>query len=173
MSPCTWFYSTLFCSAEMIFLYGSVHILQGSLDGPLVCEVMLRENVHISSIKPLQKYNKARSACILLGKGCICGGRAGAETHYSDVIMSTMASQIFSLTVVYSTVYSGADQRKHQSSVSLAYVRGFHRWPVNSTHKEPATRKMSPFDDVGMILPDHTCRVKHLCACKRDRNWSV
>ena len=47
--------------------------------------------------------------------------------HYIDAIMTTMASQITSLTVVYSIVYSGADQRKHQSSASLAFVRGIHR----------------------------------------------
>ena len=47
--------------------------------------------------------------------------------HYTDVIMTTMASQITSLTVVYSTVYSDADQRKHQSSASLAFVWGIHR----------------------------------------------
>ena len=47
--------------------------------------------------------------------------------HYNDVIMTTMASQIISPTVVYSIVYSGADQRKHQSSASLAFVRGIHR----------------------------------------------
>ena len=47
--------------------------------------------------------------------------------HYNDVIMTTIASQITSLTVVYSIDYSGADQRKHQSSVSLAFVRGIHR----------------------------------------------
>ena len=47
--------------------------------------------------------------------------------HYIDVIMTTIASQITSLTVVYSTVYSDADQRKHQSSASLAFVRGIHR----------------------------------------------
>ena len=41
-----------------------------------------------------------------------------------------------------------ADQRKHQSSASLAFVRGIHRWPVNSPHKWPVTRKMFPFDDV-------------------------
>ena len=62
--------------------------------------------------------------------------------------MGTMASQITSLTIIYSTVYSGADQRKHQSSASLAFVREIHRWPVNSTHKGPVTRKMFPFDDV-------------------------
>ena len=70
--------------------------------------------------------------------------------HYNDVIMSTMASQITSLTIVYSTVYSDGDQRKHQSSASLAFVRGIHQWPVNSPHKWPVTRKMSPFDDVIM-----------------------
>ena len=47
--------------------------------------------------------------------------------HYIDVIMTTMASQITSLTVVYSTVYSDADQRKHQSSTSLAFVWEIHR----------------------------------------------
>ena len=47
--------------------------------------------------------------------------------HYDDVIMTAMASQITSLTIVYSTVYSDADQRKHQSSASLAFVRGIHR----------------------------------------------
>ena len=61
--------------------------------------------------------------------------------HYSDVIMSTMASQITSLTIVYSTVYSGADKRTHQSPASLAFVRGIHRWPVNSPHKGPVTPK--------------------------------
>ena len=71
-------------------------------------------------------------------------------THYGDVIMGMMASQITSLTIVYSTVYSGADQRKHQSSASLAFVRGIHRGPVNSPHKWPVTRKTFPFDDVIM-----------------------
>ena len=70
--------------------------------------------------------------------------------HYSDVIMGAMASQITSLTFVYQTVYSGVDQRKHHSSASLAFVRGIHRWPVNSPHKRPVTRKMFPFDDVIM-----------------------
>ena len=47
--------------------------------------------------------------------------------HYDDVIMGTIASEITSLTIVYSIDYSGADQRKHQSSASLAFVRGIHR----------------------------------------------
>ena len=72
------------------------------------------------------------------------------SAHYIDVIMTTVASQITSLTIVYSTVYSDADQRKHQCSASLAFVRGIHWEPVNSLHKWPVTRKMFPFDYVIM-----------------------
>ena len=64
--------------------------------------------------------------------------------------MGTIASQITSLTIVYTTVYSDAYQRKHESSSSLAFMRGIHRGPVNSPHKWPVTRKMFPFDDVIM-----------------------
>ena len=72
----------------------------------------------------------------------------GISFHFNDVIMSAMAFQITSIMIVYSTVYSGADQRKHQSSASLIFVRGIHGWPVNSPHKGPVTRKMFPFDIV-------------------------
>ena len=61
--------------------------------------------------------------------------------------MGAIASQITSLTIVYSAVYWDADQRKLQSSVSLAFVRGIHRGPVNSLQKWPVTRKRFPFDD--------------------------
>ena len=64
--------------------------------------------------------------------------------------MGAMASQITNLTIVYLSVHSGADQRKHQSSESLAFVRGIHRWPMNSPHKWPVTREMFAFDDVIM-----------------------
>ena len=73
------------------------------------------------------------------------------SSHYNDVIISAMASQITSCTIVYSTSYQGADQRKHQSFASLAFVRGIHWSPVNSPHNGPVTRKMFPFDDVIMI----------------------
>ena len=66
--------------------------------------------------------------------------------------MGSIASQITSLTIVYSTVYSDADQKKNQSCASLAFVRGIHRGPVNSPHKCPVTRKMFPFDDVIMFI---------------------
>ena len=73
--------------------------------------------------------------------------------HYNDVIMTTIASQIISLTVVYSTIYSDADQRKHQSSVCVTgFCVGNSPGPVNSPHKWPVTRKMFPFDDFIMLL---------------------
>ena len=56
-----------------------------------------------------------------------------------------------SLTIVYSTVYSDADQRKHHSSASLAFVWGICWGPANSPHKWPVTRKMFPFDEVIII----------------------
>ena len=72
-------------------------------------------------------------------------------SHYNEVIMSVNASQITSLTIVYWTFYSAADQRKHQGSASLAFVRGIHWWPVNSPHKEPVTWKMFLFEYVIMV----------------------
>ena len=73
------------------------------------------------------------------------------HSHHNDVIMGAIAFHITSLMIVYSTVYSDADQRIHQSSASLAFVRGIHRWSVNSPHTWPVTRKMFPFDDVIMV----------------------
>ena len=51
-------------------------------------------------------------------------------SHYNDVIMGMIASQITSLTIVHSAVYSDADQRKHQSPASPAFVRRIHRGPT-------------------------------------------
>ena len=72
--------------------------------------------------------------------------------------MGSISSQITSLTIVYWIVYSDADQRKHQSSASLAFVRGIHRGPANSPHKWPVTRKMFPFADVIMNTLRYTPR---------------
>ena len=74
------------------------------------------------------------------------------EAHYIDIIMSAMASQITSVSMVCSTVCSGVDQRKHQSSASLAFVRGIFRWPVNSPLKVLVTPKMFPLDDDDVIM---------------------
>ena len=72
--------------------------------------------------------------------------------NYSDVTMSAMAFQITGVSIVSSTVCSGADQRKYQRTASLAFVRGIHGWPVASPHNVPVTRKMFTFDDVIMRI---------------------
>ena len=84
--------------------------------------------------------------------------------------MNAMASQITSLTIVCSTVYSGTDQRKHQSSTSLAFVRGIHRWPLNSPHKGPVTQKMCPFDDVMMYVFIIPWGISARCSCDENVN---
>ena len=77
--------------------------------------------------------------------------------------MSAVVSQITSISIVCSTVSSGADQRKHQSS--LAFVRGIHWWPVGEfPHKRPVTRKMFPFDDVIMpLVPVRVLKIVFSC----------
>ena len=81
--------------------------------------------------------------------------------HYDDVIMGAIASQIISLTIIYSIVYSDVDQRKHQSSASLAFVQGIHRGPVNSPHKWPVMWNMFPFDDVIMWIRQNTFHMQN------------
>ena len=75
--------------------------------------------------------------------------------HCGADIMGAKASQITSLTIVYSTIYSGVD-KKHESSALLAFVWRIHRWLANSPHKWPVTRKMFPFDDVIMGCYTHS-----------------
>ena len=104
---------------------------------PLICAENQRLNEHVLIFMDGDGNNSLSEST-----------KENMDKHYSDVIMGAMASQITGLTIVYSTVYSGADQRKHQSSASLAFVWGIHRWPVNSPHKWAVTRKIFPFDDV-------------------------
>ena len=80
----------------------------------------------------------------------LAGSTAPDKPHYSDFIINAMVSQTIDVSIVGWAICSGADQRKHQSSALLAFVLGIHRWPVNSLHKGPVTRKMFPFDDVIM-----------------------
>ena len=118
------------------------------------------------------------------GQTCVPGYEIYVS-HYDDVIISAMAPQDTSLTIVYSTVYSGADQRKYQSSTSLAFVRGIHRWLVNSPHKGLVTRndvivtpdhRPGPYSVYGKARPqstkqdvtclNHISRVTHICVSK-------
>ena len=82
--------------------------------------------------------------------------------------MGAIAFQITGLTIVYSTVYSDAVKKTHQSSALLVFVRGTHRGSVNSPHKWPVKRKMFPFDDVIVFagqIPNHS-------RCKNCKSYS-
>ena len=109
---------------------------------PPVMNLSERPFEYITLRELLSHYSREPGICYY----CLVHRSYHHQDHYDDVIMSAMASQITSLTIVYSIVYSDADQRKYQSSASLAFVRGIHRGSVNSLHKWPVTRKMFPFD---------------------------
>ena len=111
-----------------------------------VAAVLISAWVIVELITLITRWYQFCRSCA--GDGSVIDHRA-ITYHYSDVIMGVM-SQILSPTIAYSTVYSGADQRKHQSSASLVIMRRIHRWPVDSPHKGPVTRKMFLFDDIIM-----------------------
>ena len=85
--------------------------------------------------------------------------------HYWDVKMGAIASQNTCLTIVHSTIDSGA-YRREKKSASLAFVRGIHLWPVKFPHKWPVTRKIFPFDDIIMTRWDHYVIIGYLKAWK-------
>ena len=105
--------------------------------------------------------------------------------HYIDVIVGATVSQITSPTIDYSTVYSGADQRKHQNSMSLAFVRGIHRWiPAEMDskaenvsiwwrHHGKSNRGLSTLHLITAVpTMDYYCRVRRT-ACPSTWNWPL
>ena len=93
------------------------------------------------------RYDHKITTRIITSSILICDIRVRLTLSYSDVIMGVIASQITGVLIVCSTVCSGAEQRKDQSSASLVFVRGNHRWLVDSPHKETVRRKKFPFDE--------------------------
>ena len=92
--------------------------------------------------------------------------------HYHNIIISAMASQFTSDSSDCSTVCSDAEQRNHQSSAPLAFVRGIHRWPVNSAHNEPVTLKLFPFYHGYMSIGPYPF-LEPLKACYYSRRMSL
>ena len=86
--------------------------------------------------------------------------------------MSAMLSQITGVSNLHSTVCCCADQRKHESSSSLAFVREIHRSPVDSPHKGSLTRKMFPFDYVIMVtIPTIVLCMLSVCNLHKSCLW--
>ena len=146
------------------------------------CDVIVMEHVYWHKVQQSIKWNQINwpeQESLNNEFHCWCSiciapqyyAWPSATHHYDAVIMGAMASQITSLTSVYSIIYSDADQGKHQSSASPAFVWGIHRGSVNSPHKWPVTRKMFPFDDV--IMMSIRCCVwvnSRILISKRDNN---
>ena len=148
---------------KCIFVRSCTHYNIHPLNANENAKAMLSNYIIRNSLTPAQKSDKILwrrelincvSALYNHSVTCHRTQRSGSHDchiiHYDDVIIGAIASQITSLTIVYSAVYSGTDQSKHQSSASLAFVWGSHRGPVNSPHKWPVTRKILPFHDVIM-----------------------
>ena len=123
-----------------------------------ICNVMLLSaQIHISIVTGSHEFSLSYWGFYFCVGGVppimkmdtnVCRSTFRARSiHYNDVTMSAMASQITSITLVYPTLYS---RHRSKKTSSLAFERGNHRWPVNSPHKGPVTRKMFPFDDVIM-----------------------
>ena len=88
-----------------------------------------------------------QSGCIIILLICF-----HLHSSHSDAVTSKRARyQITGVSIVCSIVCSGANRTKHQSSATMAFLRGIHRWPLKPPHKGPVTRKMFPFDDVIML----------------------
>ena len=79
--------------------------------------------------------------------------------------MSAMESQITSLTIAYSSVYSRRRWKKTSKLRITGLVRGIDRWPVNSPHKGPVTRKVFPFEDVIMLWELEVWSMFYLSHC--------
>ena len=139
--------SVLSVSASLYFEYAGVGIIFVDC---ITCrfDTIIGTNIHCN-IKHFSSANLVNFYIIVFRKFYVIS--IFKFLHYSDVELSAMASRNTGVSIVYSTVCSGADQRQHQSSASLAFVRKIHRLPMNSPHKGPVTRKMFLFDDVIML----------------------
>ena len=93
--------------------------------------------------------------------------------HYSNVIMSAMASQITGVSMVCSTVCPGAGQKKTSKLRVTGLLGGIHRRPVNSPNKGPVTRKMLPFDDVIVLKAASFFQGKEICFCYNEDSFTI
>ena len=139
--PVTWSFGVFFdlcvdmwCNTNMRHWYYDVTLIICSCTHTIWYKVDIHQYLSITTVNiyflPLSNHGIACKEMYFKGSRWVsmaCGGFTPSKFHYIDVIMTTMASQITSLMVVYSIVYSGVDQRKHQSSASLAFVQGIHR----------------------------------------------
>ena len=136
-------------------------------DKPLSEAMLVSLLTHIYITRPQWVYIKSKLISFpLISEVTSIFSCNNSEPYYSDVMMVAIASQITSFTIVHSNVYSDANQRKHQSSASLAFVRGIHRGPVNFPHKWHVTREMFPFDE---FIMTNATKQGNINTCKHFR----
>ena len=136
-AKCTWFYKPNTKIRQQKWFINTRGIFKtSSLFKGWICKYFRYLSAGLIA-KPSLNFMRLRHRCL-----------DAFHVHFCDVIMGAVGSQITIIMIVYSIVYQDADQRKQQSSASVAFMQGIHRRPVNSPHKWPATRKMFPFDDV-------------------------
>ena len=139
-----------------VYIYIYKYILISSIHG---CATWTRAIVWPMSVQWGERdmgkiFNKTR-------KQKMCHSSFGYPVYTSPVLPCTLqrrhnwcdSSQITSLMVVYSPVYSWGYQKKYQRSASLAFVRDIHQWPVNSPHKGPVTQKKFPLMTSSCAIP--------------------
>ena len=121
----------------------------------------------VCSSSQQRKYQRSIELALCEGQPPVTGGLSSQSASNAEIVyhhdpdpdhtlqwrhnelagvLKSPASRLFTRPFIHE------DQRKHQSSASLAFVWGIHRWPMNSPQKGPVTRKMFPFDDVIMVM---------------------
>ena len=107
-------------------------------------KIMCNTFYHINMVNILFKLNQITVCQMCTKHKHLATEIYSNDSRYTGVAMSAMASHIIGISSVFSTVCSCAHHRKHQSSASLAFLRGIDRWPMDSSHKRPVTRKCFP-----------------------------
>ena len=164
---------------------GAPENIQGNLAG----KILLMESSSLRIVSLRAFHNNVILSC-MYGIFSLFSSIRNSLTpvHYTDVIIDAMAFEITSHTIVYSNVYSGADQREHQSSASLAFLQGIHRWPVNSPQQRDSNAEnvfiwwrhhVSSCDPVidasNLLLPPFvsSCSVCVVCLWYRWIRWRL
>ena len=119
-------------------------------DNPTVCSAVWLTSKKISKLRSTSPLcGETTDDRSIMREAFLChDAMRDPSSNYTDDNMSVMTSQIAGVSMVCSTVCSGTNQRKHQSSVSLAFVRGIHRWQVPPRDSKAENFQ---FDDVIIV----------------------
>ena len=115
------------CSQKCLATNHTMDIFHCTVTNFISSELMLRIVLQATTRLTIGSVKDKIYQVSLSGTDWYSGMDSSIRLHYNDIMVGAVAFQIASLTIVYSSVYSEADQRKRQSSASLTFVRGIHR----------------------------------------------